>query len=504
MQKLIPVIFLFFASVAFSQQADDVCDAPYEIVYSNGILNNAGNIIDGRNALSAMVGATFNGTTVYYGVNPNESTDFLDDLITVFDQKLSENPGWTWELLSRVAGGFIQDLAPDTVNAIQSMISDVRDQTASSLNAKFQTQYSYLDDRVSDAVMQTTNAIVNQGRRVLLVGHSQGNLYANATHRLVYNNPKIKPENLKVVGIANVANFVADGGEYVTSSSDLIVKALRFSIPQTLPANVDVAFNPGDLSGHLFLETYLNPGFAARPAVLAMIQRTLPKLREPDSSYAYAINLIEYRVYANGNFDNSLFLPQLWCAGQLKSANYCEDSSFIGYIRDPNGVEYDPRTQPVDFGAAAAGAMAKLLPFAPEISNPDSALSRILTAQWPRVTEFATITYDMNGNQIGPTKYASLDYDINMNFLPLPPADYHFPDESQYVEVFPSAPAVYAAKLRLPLMQSIQNLKGKVSFDEGDMEIKNILDSPEYGIVVTRVKHSYRLRICRNFHNQST
>ncbi|KAB0648371.1 hypothetical protein [Burkholderia diffusa] len=318
MQKLILVTLLAFSSVAFSQQADDSCDAPYEIVYSNGILNNSGNIIDGRNALSSMVGAKFNGVAIYYGVNPNESNGFLDDLITVYSQKLSENPGWTWEMLSRVAGGFAQNIAPDVVDAIQSMISTVRDQTSSSLNAKFQSNYSYLDDRVSDAVMQTTDAIVNNGRRVLLVGHSQGNLYANATHRLVYKNPKIKPGNLRVVGIANVANYVADGGEYVTSNSDLVTKALRYAIPQTLPANVDVAFNPDDLSGHLLVETYLNPGFAARPAVLAMIQRTLPNLREPDSSYAYAINLIEYRAYVRDT-PSTMFVPQMWCGGATQN-----------------------------------------------------------------------------------------------------------------------------------------------------------------------------------------
>lgn len=82
MQKLIFILLLPFSSAVFSQQPDDACDAPYEIVYSNGILNNAGNIIDGRNALSSMIGAKFNGTIVYYGVNPNESDGFLDDLIS--------------------------------------------------------------------------------------------------------------------------------------------------------------------------------------------------------------------------------------------------------------------------------------------------------------------------------------------------------------------------------------------------------------------------------------
>lgn len=499
MQKLIFIIMLLLSSTAFPQQADDACDSPYEIIYSNGVLNNAGNIIDGRNALSSMVGAKFNGTIVYYGVNPNESDGLLDDVITVYAQKLSENPTWSWQMLSRVAAGFTQNLAPDIVDAIQAVIGSVRDQTSPTLNAKFQAKYAYVDDRVSAAVSHVTDAIVNQGRRVLLVAHSQGNLYANATYRLVYANPKIKPGNMKIVGIANVANFVADGGEYVTSSSDLVVKALRYAIPQVLPANIETAFNPNDLSGHLLLDTYLNPDFAARSAIFGMIQRTLPNLREPDSSYAYAINLVEYRVYGNADPSKSVFLPQIWCSGQLKNGNYCEDSSFNGYIRDPNGVEYDPHLQPVEFGAAAAAAMAKIQPFAPEVTNPDSAIARIITAQWPRVMSFESATFDMNGNQVGPSKYAAIDYDANMNFLPLPPADYHIPDASQYVEVFPVANTVHETKLLSPLMQTIQNLKGKVSFDEGDLEIKNILDLPQYGILITRVKHDYRLRICRNF-----
>ncbi|MDA3669997.1 hypothetical protein PFF91_28780 [Burkholderia cenocepacia] len=494
MQKLILVILLAFSSAAFSQQPDDACDSPYEIVYSNGILNNAGNIIDGRNALSSMIGAKFNGTTVYYGVNPNESDGFLSDLITVYSQKLSENPAWSWEMLSRVAGGFTQGIAPDIVSTIQNLIGDVEKQTSSSLNAKFQEKYSYVDDRVSDAVLQLTDAIIDKGRRVLLVGHSQGNLYANATHRLVYTNPKIKYGNLKVVGVANVAAFVADGGEYVTSSSDLVVKALRYAIPQTLPSNVDAAFNPDDLSGHLFLETYLNPGFSARAAILAMIQRALPNLREPDSSYIYAVNLVEYRTSQDGGYDHAVFEPQLWCNGFLKTLNFCQDKSFIGYIRDSNGIEYDPRLSP-EFATVSSAALAKLQPFAPEIANPDSAITRLITGQWPRITAYSRIEFDSGGQSL-PPQYASSDYDINMNFGPTPPPEVSAPAENSYSPNYPTPGAVYGVKLRAPLMNSIDKLKGKVSFDEGDIEIADI--PYVFDIKMKRIAHSYRLRICKN------
>nr|WP_175799908.1 hypothetical protein [Burkholderia anthina] len=501
MQKLTLAIVFLFSSLAYSQQPDDACDAPYEIVYSNGILNNAGNIIDGRNALSSMIGGKFNGTTVYYGVNPNESTGFLDDLITVYSQKLSENPTWTWETLSRVASGFTQDLAPDIVTAIQTMITGVRDQTSSSLNAKFQEKYSYVDDRVSDSVLQTTDAIINQGRRVLLVAHSQGNLYANATHRLVSQNPKVKPGNIKVVGIANVANFVADGGEYVTSSSDLVVKALRYAMPQTLPANIDVAFNPNDISGHLLLDTYLNPGFSAKAAVLAMIQRALPNLREPDSTYDYAINLIEYRNIGNDDLNSQFFVPQLWCSGAY-ATGWCDPSSFIGYIRDSNGVEYDPRLSP-EFATVAAAAVAKLQPFAPEISNPDSAISRIITGQWPRLDTAwkMIVSTDPSENE---TTWSSNDYDANMNLSPVPPIDGATPDPSTFSETYPTPFHVHSTKLIDPLNSTLDKLKGKVSFDEGDMEVKILIDLPDYGIKVSRIKHSYRLRICKNFQTQGT
>ncbi|WP_175039038.1 hypothetical protein [Burkholderia contaminans] len=252
---------------------------------------------------------------------------------------MADRPNLTWEILARVAGGFVDGLLPTTIDLVKTMISDTEKETAARVAEQFKAKYIYVDDRVEGAVSKVNDYVLNKGRRVLLVGHSQGSLYANATHRVVYANPKIKPGNFKVVHVASVANFVADGEGYITSDSDLVVKALRTAMPDTLQSNTVSPFNPNDISGYLFLDTYLNGDYPLRNSVYGVISRALLTLREPESSFDYAINLSEYRTFASGEED-ATYEPQIWCDGILKAWQFCVPRDFIAYIRDADGREY--------------------------------------------------------------------------------------------------------------------------------------------------------------------
>ncbi len=76
-------------------------------------------------------------------------------------------------------------------------------------------------------------------RRVLVVPHSQGNLYSNAAFDLtVAGPPPLPPAGaLKIVGVATPDSLVKGNGRYRSSSGDVLINAIRVILPSTLAAN---------------------------------------------------------------------------------------------------------------------------------------------------------------------------------------------------------------------------------------------------------------------------
>lgn len=109
-------------------------------------------------------------------------------------------------------------------------------------------------------------------RKVLLVGHSQGAVYANKIYEYLTNHGMPK-ENVAVYAVATPDNYVAGGGKYITYTLDDVIRNVApiFGRLNPLPANVDFVdfLNSPDFStdipaqGHGFIQTYLG-GFGTR------------------------------------------------------------------------------------------------------------------------------------------------------------------------------------------------------------------------------------------------
>ena len=96
-------------------------------------------------------------------------------------------------------------------------------------------------------------------RRVLVVPHSQGNLYSNASFDEVFGQvPSPRAGTLKIVGVATPADVVRGSGLYRTSSTDALIRVIRLVLSGTLPANTNWGDSPLLLSptysgGHSFI-----------------------------------------------------------------------------------------------------------------------------------------------------------------------------------------------------------------------------------------------------------
>lgn len=101
----------------------------------------------------------------------------------------------------------------------------------------------------------------NANFKVVIVAHSQGNLFANQLYDMILNDPKTPKKEgkicgLDVVAVGTPANRTVGSGAYVTNTSDFVIKP----IPSSLKGNATNSpnINPIDYTGHGFAETYIN------------------------------------------------------------------------------------------------------------------------------------------------------------------------------------------------------------------------------------------------------
>lgn len=104
-----------------------------------------------------------------------------------------------------------------------------------------------------------------QGKKVVLVAHSQGNLFGNEVFDSLTENEKA---SFGIVSVATPAHFVAGddrfvGDNHTTLEEDLIIEAIRIAkflvgAPLPMPANVNNLFsNLFDPLGHSFQKSYM-------------------------------------------------------------------------------------------------------------------------------------------------------------------------------------------------------------------------------------------------------
>jgi uncharacterized protein YfaP (DUF2135 family) len=122
--------------------------------------------------------------------------------------------------------------------------------------ASFDAAESLIDADLRDHV-QRYQSLMMEGNRVLVVAHSQGNLYANAA----YSNLSamgLPMNSFGIVSVATPASRVAGGGPYFTLINDIVIAAVDLVFPGTLDPNVANIPNFNDWTNHSFVDSYLN------------------------------------------------------------------------------------------------------------------------------------------------------------------------------------------------------------------------------------------------------
>lgn len=468
---------VFFAAtgiVVHPAVADSTdCDAPFKIMFANGIYTNEVDWRASIEAIAAGIGDSYRDTPVTYDLARNRSDGFLSDIAQVFQQKIAEDSTLSWELLLRVFLG-VTDLIPDSIIAsVRSIIDTIYASKSVEFRQKFEQQYTYVDSDVSDQVSFIRNAIKNNVNRVVVVAHSQGNMYANAAYRLVYAQGDITTQSMVVTGVASPADFVAGNGTYVTSENDTVIRTVRqYVAAATLPANFTIPFSMDDPTGHFFIKTYLKSGpGGAKQVIFDNIIAALDKVERPEDSTDFEIRLpIAHYDEPAGSID----------AGENVSygaAHNCIPSSIFfewaGYCRGSNLKildlwslkkrgntkinSFDPQANQTQVSEIAAEVRSRIQPYTGSImvGSPLYAFTQGKGPYYLRLRFWqgdAPVVDEAWGfNEQGPT--VPFDQLTGFDFVYSPP----------YTFLYPSPRTVFETKFSTPLITALRTIPKEVA-----------------------------------------
>ena len=131
---------------------------------------------------------------------------------------------------------------------------------------------------------------LKEGKRVIVVAHSRGNLFANSAITAVEETLPWAGDSIGTVGIATPAGSAVNSwSAHVTAKDDVVINALRW-VPgvKVLRWNVenDAGFLPGlfdgrDLWNHTFARSYFEPALKSRGMIDDLVEELARDLRYP-------------------------------------------------------------------------------------------------------------------------------------------------------------------------------------------------------------------------------
>ncbi|MEM7217388.1 MAG: hypothetical protein AAF515_03415 [Pseudomonadota bacterium] len=342
LSKLIIVALL--CSPGAGASAEEICTAEggYVVGYFNGVGNTAAMALAGmagikKSMLNRSIFTTAeDGSTrtfldennrsepvafeAFFNTTGSENgRSVFEDLVEVFEQRrleLGETTSSRWDLfwatLSGRSSATLWDIlaASDTAafNEWESALADeLTNRIVASLGHLVESPPT---DR--DAATQQTRlkSLAVEGKKLLLIAHSQGNLFVNPAYDAVLEVDGFSAQNAAVVHIAPASPTVR--GEYSLASRDIIINALRLTGQYTVQDNnVDIPLShlQEDVTGHFLVETYLNLLLETGPQVSSMFERAFNSLVTPTTDASEGFFTVTLTWDGSGDVDLHAFEP---------------------------------------------------------------------------------------------------------------------------------------------------------------------------------------------------
>lgn len=296
-------VFTFFIHTT----AYATCNKSYTLGFFNGVWNTAREASDGKEALQDLVGSTYNNEPVKYENFYNHTgatvdSNGLQDLAETFIQRSAEIDAsgemgkrfeYFWEFLGSSKPTFldkIKGIFPNAISLFDALYTTFTTKLAAIISGILSNPPTEADYATHNAQL---DALAADGQKLMLVAHSQGNLFMNHAYDHIL--PVVTKNRVAAAHIAPASPTLH--GEHVLTNIDLVINALRIQGVDSVPANnLDLNSSSDDVSGHTLIGTYLDGTRDGRVKVKTMIESAMEKLKCP--------LVLEYRqTYSTGPYN---------------------------------------------------------------------------------------------------------------------------------------------------------------------------------------------------------
>lgn len=180
----------------------------------------------------------------------------------------------------------LRDLEEEEERYQQLLEEGLNEELRLAFNAYVAEKLSDLDD-TNTAIEALYRRDMDNGERVIVIPHSQGNLFANTTIVAARAaDPERNNDAIGMFGVASPAGTLIDRADYVTAFDDLVINALR-DVRPILPAKLDN--DPGTFNdiairkglNHEFDAEYFDERLASRAVIDAGIENLARTLKYP-------------------------------------------------------------------------------------------------------------------------------------------------------------------------------------------------------------------------------
>lgn len=268
LQGLVSLVLTHFASNSVAQTSQ-TCGAERVVYTINGVLTDAGGAQEIADVMEeGYIGAYATDTPLprFKALHNPSGKKLLLGLGGALDfiEALRQLTGLTVARLIRMITGL--ELIEDPYNAI---IGQIMSEAAVSL---------YNPDGVSlNRMISNVGADIDQGSKVVLVAHSQGNLWANSLIALV-NNPARRAA-LAQVGVG-VPDFRLEKSPFshVTLTEDFVIRPIPFSLAANVTNGYGFFETLSRTLGHSFTNAYMEGGRPSQPAILSRVKGSFASL----------------------------------------------------------------------------------------------------------------------------------------------------------------------------------------------------------------------------------
>jgi hypothetical protein len=326
--------------------AANLCERPqggYTVLFFNGVWNTPYEANLSMEELRYVAGNSYNSESVNYSLMYNTTGNeagetMFQDIAEVFIQRGEElgfDPVRHFHIFREAATGnstgFL-DAITNIIGAAGQAVLDATNELYAYVSGKTVAAVAELVSEPPTLANYSTHATMLsrlsiEGEKIMMVAHSQGNLFMNVAYEKALTYDNITEQNVAALHVAPAS--VNLSGDHVLADIDLIINGLRTLGVNAIPditVELPVSHLLTDASGHTFVGTYLEPSLAALTQVKSKFDSAMASLVPPESTASIGAFTATLNWSTPGDVDLHIFEPN----GQ--HVYYSNRQGFVGYL----------------------------------------------------------------------------------------------------------------------------------------------------------------------------